>query len=363
MEDDDVTSLVQTSKNVISRTGKHAPAHEQEHKGAKTEQKESSVKQEREEFNKDAQGPFGLDVLEDGASFDAAMDAQAALDWPISDKFITGIDRQPQPSSTDKTEDAAIVDAFDLDAGAVHDSFARGMKGTRDEIELKADDRIQFTNSQRLQRKSDRTAAEAAIAADKAAIKDAVAKYHADVAAAKAQRKQATDRAAEKVSAAKEAAMATKIKAAQAEHAAVLGRKVGVIEGTDEANFEWSQYRKEIANEKAAAARAAASAAIAKKEAAVKAAMTAKTEMLAAKSQAIVAAAEKRNKLIEARSRAAASMKMQQIGGAESLKNRMTETKADWAVKNYNQIIDEDKEVIDLAAKGQWPPGDWPLGP
>jgi hypothetical protein len=308
MEESDVTSLVQTSKSVFGRTDKHAPAHKEKQQES-TEQKES---------NENAQAPDDYQ---------------------------------------------AIIDSYDLDSGAVHDSFALGMKGTRDEIEMKADDRIQFTNTQRLQRKQDRTAAEAAVAADKQAIKDAIAQYNEDVAAAKAQRKQAKDRAAQKVSQAKEAAMAAKIKASQAEHAAVLGRKVGVIEGTDEANFEWSQYRKTIANEKAAAARAAASAAIAKKDAAVKAAMTKKTQLIAAKGQAAVAAAEKRAKVMQAKSRAAASLKMQQIGGAESLKNRMTETKADWAVKHYNQMIDEDQDIISAAANGQWPPGDWPLGP
>lgn len=327
MEENDVVSLVQvqTSKHIKKSGGEHSPAQAEEDKS--------------------------------GTSFSAPLPGQALLKWPASDKMISSIGQ--------KAHDAAIVDSMPngIDHGVVNDAYHGGLAKTRDSIQAKAADRIAFTNSQRAKRKMDHQAAVDAIAADKQAVEAAIAKYHADVEEIKRQRKEIVSNDAEKIRKAKEDAEAHHIKALQAEHAAVLGRKAGMIEGSDAAQFAWKQYRKDVAEEKAAAVRATEKQALAKREALARAAVKKETQLLAEAEMVRVNAIKRKEKAIEAAAAAKAALREQSIIGAEGLRNRMTETKADWAVKRYDQLVDEDQAIIDAAAHGQWPPGDWPLGP
>jgi colicin import membrane protein len=243
------------------------------------------------------------------------------------------------------------------------DSFAVNSANIKDEIETKAADRIDFTNKERLERKSDYDGAAAKVAADKKAVADEVAADKAAVDQVQVDRKVAVDRAAERVKKAKENAEALVIKAKQAEQAAALGRKVGNIEGADAAKHAWADYKSDVAGEKKADALAAARKKIADHEAAVRAAVEKKTQTLKQADDAWVAKEDRAASLAKAKSAAAAAVKETAIEGAEGMKNRMTDEKADMAELHYKRIADAAQARIDAASSGSWPVGDWPEGP
>jgi hypothetical protein len=261
--------------------------------------------------------------------------------------------------------DAAIVAAtpVGIEYPAVTDSFQHGKLNIKDRIEATAADRIEFTNSQRLERKADHEQADAAVTADKQSVQDEIAADNAAVAETERIRKERLDHAAQLVKNAKDNAEALEIKAKQAEAAAALGRKVGQIQGSDAANEAWKDYKSDIASEKKQSALAKARAAAQAKEDAIRQAAGAKTAALAKADQDRVKKADADARAAVAKAAADSAVKRTSIGGAEGLKNRMTEEKADWAVTHYQRMADAAQARIDAAAAGEYPDGDWPIGP
>merc|ERR1719269_50538 len=111
------------------------------------------------------------------------------------------------------------------------DSFTKNADKVMEEIESTAADRLDFTAGQRLKRRKNYAGAADAVNADKKQTEEAIAADKAAVAKTKKVREEVVEAAHSRVKDSKENAIAHHIKAAQADHAAALGRKVGTIEG------------------------------------------------------------------------------------------------------------------------------------
>lgn len=276
-----------------------------------------------------------------------------------------GSERIPTVGS-DMAVDAALTMALpgkNFDLPGVMDGFAKNKLKTKDEIQAKAADRIMFTNEQRVERKQNHRDAEIAVAADKQAVKKEIALDKAAVAETLRIRKEREAHAAQLVAEAKTNALAHQIKAEQAEAAATLGRRVGTIEGADAAKHAWKEYKSDVTATNKAEARAAARAKLAAREAADRAAVAKKTASLQAAEQNMVAKADRAAKAEAAKAAARAAVAENKIEGPEGLRNRMTEEKAEWAILHYNRQAKADQARIDAAASGNYPAGDWPVGP
>jgi hypothetical protein len=283
-----------------------------------------------------------------------------------SDRFF--VEDVPTPFEnmpTDMADLNAVANAepVGIEHRKVMDSFDIGRGNTRDAIEAKAEDRILFTNGQRIERKLDQEKAIDEIAADKQAVKDEEAADAAAIAETERIRKERIDHAQSQVAQAKERAMELKIKADQAEAAAALGRKIGAVQGSKASKEAWGHYHKVLASEKKASALKAAQAKVAAREAAVRAAVESKTAAQKKAEQAQIAAADKAAEMAIAKAAAESATKRTDIGGPEGLKNRMTEEKAEFALQHYKREAEAAQKRIRAAAMGNYPDGDWPVGP
>jgi hypothetical protein len=267
----------------------------------------------------------------------------------------------PTPLHDDKAISSA--EPAGLDEGKVQDAYATNSFNTRNDIEVKAVNDIDFANEERVERKASHDAADAKVQADREAVKKEQEADKAAVAKTLAERKKLIDAAQERVKKAKEDARAHQIKTAQAEQAAAIGRQMGTIEGTDAARHAWADYNSDVAKEHAQEARAAAAKKIAAHEAAVRAAVQKRTDAMQAADDAWVARADRAKDLDVAYADAQAAQEEYNIEGAEGLKNRLTDEKADWSVTHYDRRTDAAQSTIDDAAAGNFPAGDWPVGP
>jgi hypothetical protein len=153
---------------------------------------------------------------------DAAAGAYPAGDWPVgpgdspaaaADKadYAFGESLAQIPNEADGVptpihDDNAISDSepAGLDAGQVDAAFSTNADKIKSAIESKAADSIDFDNNQRLERKANDAAANAAVSKNEEAVSNAQAADNAAVAKAQAERQEIEDAAATRVKDAEE---------------------------------------------------------------------------------------------------------------------------------------------------------------